>query len=165
MLVLINVLSFLCCFEIIESSSTHNYQVQTGVNINSNVDARWIISSMRKKSKFVCLAVCNSNQECLTTVYIESVATDNCFLYKKHFNSTETTTSSNTKLFKKGSKYRVSKNINNIFYFQNRILNLDNNHNSNNNLDFNHNNIIRYNFKYIYLIYVFNHNSNIFFLH
>ncbi len=97
------VLSFLCsgiC------SVYHNYQVQIGVNVNSNVDANWIISSMRKESYIFCLAICNSNQECLTSVYIESVATDNCILYKKGFDSTETTTSSNTKLFIKKSRYR-----------------------------------------------------------
>ncbi len=96
------VLSLVCSFEMIESS--HSYQVQNGVNIKPNVDASWIISSMRKKSKFVCLAVCNTNKECLTSVYIESGADDNCILYKKRFDSTETTTSSNSKLFIKNSK-------------------------------------------------------------
>jgi hypothetical protein len=86
------------------------------MNINSNVDANWIISSMRKESYIFCLATCNSNQECLTSVYIESAATDNCILYKKDFDSTETTTSSNTKLFIKKSKYRFkNKKIKNSF--------------------------------------------------
>jgi hypothetical protein len=103
MLVIIMILSVLCIFEMIESSQ--NYQVQNEVNINSNIRASWIISSMRKENHIFCLAVCNSNQECLTSVYMESVANDNCFLYKNHFNSTETTTSNNTKLFKKDSKF------------------------------------------------------------
>ena len=96
------VFSLLCSFEMTESSQ--NYQVQNGLNINSNVDASWIISSMRNNSKFLCLAVCTSNQECLTSVYMESVATDNCILYKKQFELTETTTSNNSKLFIKNSK-------------------------------------------------------------
>ncbi len=76
--------------------SSNNYQVQIGVNINSNIGESFIISNMRTKSKFICLSTCNSNKECLTAVYIESVENDNCILYKKHFNSTEKTTSSNT---------------------------------------------------------------------
>jgi hypothetical protein len=107
MLVIIIVLSFLCIFEIIESS--HNYQVKNEVNINPNIRASWILSSMRKENHIFCLAVCNSNQECLTSVYMESVPNDNCILYKKHFDSSETTTSNNTKLFKKDSKYHNNK--------------------------------------------------------
>ncbi len=101
------IVSVLCIFEIIESSQ--NYQVQNEVNINSNIRASWIISSMRKKNHIFCLAVCNSNQECLTSVFMESVANDNCFLYKHHFDSSETTTSINTKLFKKDSKCHNNK--------------------------------------------------------
>ncbi len=102
------VLSLLCCFKIIETS--HNYQVQNGVNINPNVDTSLILSSMRTENHIFCLAVCNSNQECLTTVYIESEENNNCFSYKKHFSSTETTTSSNTKLSKKYSKFHDNNN-------------------------------------------------------
>ncbi len=101
------ILLFRCSFEMIESS--HNYQVQNGVNINPNVDTSWIISSFRKENHIFCLAVCNANKECLTAVYMESEIKENCFLYQKHFVSTETTTSSNTKLFKKDSKYRNNK--------------------------------------------------------
>jgi hypothetical protein len=101
-LVIIMILSLLCSIEIIDSS--HNYQVQNGININSNqIDSSWIISSMQKENHIFCLAICNSNQECLTTVYIESVENNNCFLYRKHFDSTETTTANNTKLFIKKS--------------------------------------------------------------
>ncbi len=110
------VLSFRCSFEMIESSQ--NYQVQNGVNINSNVNASWIISSLRKKNKFFCLAVCNTNQECFTSVYIESVETDNCILYKKHFDSNETTPMSNSKLFKKKSKYSKLIIINEFFFYE-----------------------------------------------
>ncbi len=85
------VLSLLYSFEIIESS--HKYQVQYGVNINPNVETSLILRSVRAENHFFCLAVCNSNQECLTTVYIESEENNNCFLYKKHFSSTETTQS------------------------------------------------------------------------
>jgi hypothetical protein len=119
-LIIIMVLSLLCsgiC------SMNHNYQVQNGVNINSNVDANWIISSMRKESYIFCLAICNSNQECLTSVFMESVAIDNCILYKKHFDLTETTTSSNTRLFIKKSKYRFEKQFfKDFFFFQNSII-------------------------------------------
>jgi hypothetical protein len=97
------IVSLMCkSFKIIESS--HNYQVQNGFNINPNVDASLILSSMRKENHIFCLAVCNSNKECLSTVYIESPENDNCILYNKQFNSTETTTSSNSKLFIKKSK-------------------------------------------------------------
>ncbi len=97
-------------------SSSNNYQVQNGVNINSNVDTSWIISSIRKESHILCLAVCNSNQECLSSVYMdESVANNNCILYKKYFDSTEITTSNNTKLFIKNSKiYNNYNNNNNV---------------------------------------------------
>ena len=81
----------------------------SGSNINLNVDTSWIISSFRKENHIFCLAACNSNKECLTAVYMESEIKENCFLYQKHFVSTETTTSSNTKLFKKDSKYRNNK--------------------------------------------------------
>ncbi len=96
------VLSFLCCFEMIESS--FNYQVHNGVNVISNVETSLIISSMRKENHIFCLAACNSNQECLSSIYIESEANNNCILYRKQFKSTETTTSSNSKLFIKKSK-------------------------------------------------------------
>ncbi len=75
---------------------------------------------MRKENHIFCLAACNENQECLTSVHMESVANDNCFLYKNHFNSTETTTSSNTKLFIKISKwrYKINKNFKRNFIFK-----------------------------------------------
>ncbi len=97
------ILSLICSFEIMDSS--YNYQIQNGVNINSNVDTSFIISSMRKENHIFCLAACNSDQECLTSVYKESEDNANCILYNKYFYSTETTTSSNTKLFIKISKY------------------------------------------------------------
>ncbi len=96
------VLSFLCCFEMIESS--HNYQIKDGVNVISNVESSLIISSLRKENHIFCLAECNSNQECLSTIYIESEINNNCLLYKKNFTEAETTLSSNSKLFIKQSK-------------------------------------------------------------
>ena len=105
------IVSFLCCFEMIELSQ--NYQVQNGVNINPNVDTSLIISSMRKENHIFCLAACNSNTECLSTVYIESQETlNNCVMYKKQFDSNETTISSNTKLFiKKGKFFQIFHNF------------------------------------------------------
>jgi hypothetical protein len=103
MFVLIMIVSLLFnSFKMIESS--HNYHVQNGVNINPNFGASLIISSMRKDNHIFCLAACNTNQECLTTVYIVSEVNDNCILYNKQFDSTETTTSSNSQLFIKKSK-------------------------------------------------------------
>ncbi len=83
---------------------SHNYQIQNGVNVIQNIGTSWIISSMSKENHIFCLAACNRNQECLTSVYKESEDNANCILYKKYFCSTETTTSSNTKLFNKISK-------------------------------------------------------------
>ncbi len=104
------IVSLLCnSFEIIESSQ--NYHVYNGVNINSNVNASLIINSTRMKSKFNCLAVCNSNKECISSVYIESKANDNCILYNKQFDSNETTTTNNSKLFIKKSKKKKTKRI------------------------------------------------------
>jgi hypothetical protein len=94
-------------FEMIESSN--NYQVKNGVNVNLNVGTSLILSSIRKENHIFCLAACNSNQECLSTIYIESEVNDNCILYKKYFNSTETTTSNNSKLFIKKSINRNNK--------------------------------------------------------
>ncbi len=85
--------------------ASHNYQIQNDVNINSDIGDSWILSSMRKENHIFCLAACNTNQECLTSVYKESEDNENCVLYNKYFCSTETTTSSNTKLFIKISKY------------------------------------------------------------
>ncbi len=96
------VLSSLCSFEMIEASD--NYQIQNDVNVIQNIGASWIILSMREENHIFCLAECNKNQECLSTIYIESEDNGNCVLYNKYFDSTETTTSSNTKLFKKESK-------------------------------------------------------------
>jgi hypothetical protein len=96
------IVSLLCCLEMIESSN--NYQVHDGMNINSNqIDPSWIISSMRKENHIFCLAACNSNQECLSTIYIESETNNNCLLYRKNFAEAETTLSSNSKLFIKKS--------------------------------------------------------------
>ncbi len=86
----------------IESSC--NYQIINGVNVISNVNSSLIISIMRKENHIFCLAECNSNQECLSTIYIESETDNNCFLYEKHFAVAETTLSSNSKLFIKKSK-------------------------------------------------------------
>jgi hypothetical protein len=103
MFALIIIVSLICnSFKLIESS--HNYQVQNGVNINPNVVASSIMSCIRKENHMFCLAACNTNQACLTTVYIESEVNDNCILYNKQFDSTETTTSSNSQLFIKKSK-------------------------------------------------------------
>ena len=93
---LIMIVSFLCCFEMIESS--YNYLVHDGVNINPNVVASLIINSMRKENPIFCLAVCNYNKECLSSVYIESVANDNCILYNQQFDSNETASSTTTKI-------------------------------------------------------------------
>ncbi len=102
MFVIIVIFSLLCCLEMNESSN--NYQVHDGMNINSNVHPSTVISSMRKENHIFCLVACNLNQECLSTIYVESKTNDNCILYKKHFDSTETTTSSNAKLFIKNGK-------------------------------------------------------------
>ena len=92
--------SFVCSFEMMESSQ--KYQVQNGVKIPSG-DSSLIISSIRK-SQIICVAQCSLIDECLTSVYLESEKNENCFLYKKLFDSTEKTTSSNSKLFTKKSK-------------------------------------------------------------
>jgi hypothetical protein len=103
LVIIIMIVSLVCnSFEMIESS--HNYQVQNGVNVISNIDTSLIISSLRKENHIFCLAACNSNQECLTSVYKESEDNANCILYKKHFDSTETTLSSNSNMFIKKSK-------------------------------------------------------------
>ena len=91
MLVIIMILSFLCIFEMIESS--HNYQVQKGVKILSG-DSSLILSSIRK-SQIHCLAKCNLNDQCRTSVYQKSEKYENCFHYNKQFDSTETTSSIN----------------------------------------------------------------------
>jgi hypothetical protein len=99
----IMIVSLLCkSFEMIESS--HNYHIKDGVNVISNVNSSLIISSLRKENHIFCLAACNSNQECLSTIYIESETNNNCLLYKKNFVEAETTLSSNSKLFIKKSK-------------------------------------------------------------
>ena len=73
--------------------SSYNYQIKDGVNVISNVESSLIISSLRKENHIFCLAECNSNQECLSTIYIESETSNNCFLYKKLFAVAETTLS------------------------------------------------------------------------
>ncbi len=92
--------SLLCSCEIIDPSQ--KYQVQKGVKILSG-DSSLIMSSIRK-SQIHCLAQCNLNDQCLTSVYLESEKYDNCFHYNKQFDPSETTTSTNSKLFKKKSK-------------------------------------------------------------
>jgi hypothetical protein len=67
------IISLLCSCNIIESSQ--KYQVQNGVKIPSG-DSSLIISSMRK-SQIICVAQCNLNDECLTTVYMESEKNEN----------------------------------------------------------------------------------------
>ena len=94
------IVSLLCSCEIIDSSQ--KYQVQKGMKILSG-DSSLIISSIRK-SQIHCLAQCNLNDKCLTSVYMESEKYENCFHYNKQFDATELTTSSNSKLFKKKSK-------------------------------------------------------------
>ncbi len=94
------IISLLCSCEIIESSQ--KYQVQNGVKILSG-DSSLIISSIRK-SEIHCLAQCNLNYQCLTSVYLESEKYEDCFHYNKQFDASELTTSSNSKLFKKTSK-------------------------------------------------------------
>ncbi len=101
-LVIILILSLLCSFEMIEAS--HNYQIQNDVNVIPNIGASCIIQRMSKENHIFCLASCNKNQECLSTIYIESETNNNCILYKKYFDITDTTISSNTKLFRKESK-------------------------------------------------------------
>jgi hypothetical protein len=73
--------------------ASQNYQIKDEVNVISNVNSSLIISSMRKENHIFCLAECNSNQECLSTIYIESETSNNCFLYKKLFAVAETTLS------------------------------------------------------------------------
>ncbi len=94
------IISLLCCSEIIESSQ--KYHVQKGVKIPSG-DSSLIIGSIRK-SQIHCLAQCNLNEQCLTSVYLESEKYENCFHYNKQFDSTETVSSMNSKMFIKKSK-------------------------------------------------------------
>jgi hypothetical protein len=79
--IIILILSLLCSFEIIESSQS-NYRIKNGVNIIPNIGASWIISSMRKENHIFCLAACNKNQECLSTIYIESETLKTVFYTK-----------------------------------------------------------------------------------
>jgi hypothetical protein len=103
LVIIIMIVSFLCnSFEMIVSSN--NYQIKDGVNVISNFNSSLIISSLRKENHIFCLAACNSNQECLSTIYIESEINNNCILYKKHFAVAETTLLNNSKLFIKKSK-------------------------------------------------------------
>jgi hypothetical protein len=101
------IVSFLCCLDMIESS--HIYQIKNGLNVISNVDTSLITSSLRKENHIFCLAACNSNQKCLSTIYIETETNNICLLYKKPFDLKETTLSSNSKLFIK--KVRFNKHL------------------------------------------------------
>jgi hypothetical protein len=94
------IVSLLCSCEIIDSSQ--KYQVQKGMKILSG-DSSLIISSIRK-SQILCLAQCNLNDQCLTSVYLVSEKYENCFHYNKQFDASETTTSINSKIFIKTSK-------------------------------------------------------------
>jgi hypothetical protein len=87
------------------TSPSNRYQAQMNLKIKTSFEPNWIISSLRKKSKIFCLAECNLNDKCLTSVYMESVKSENCFLYRKYFESNETTTANYSNLYKKNSNY------------------------------------------------------------
>jgi hypothetical protein len=79
-----------------QQSKSQKYSVEKNMNINSNVDPTCLLQSFQRKTKMSCMAQCNLNNECFSII---SNSEKNCFLYKKRFDSTELTETSNSDLY------------------------------------------------------------------
>jgi hypothetical protein len=82
------------------------YSVLKDVNVVSNIDPIWFITSLTIKSKMNCMAECNKYNECHTIVFLTSHSIDNCFLYNKNFELNELVQSKISNLYKKECKHK-----------------------------------------------------------
>jgi hypothetical protein len=78
------------------------YDLQMNMMVNSTLDPVCLIESNRKISKMHCICGCNLKNECYTVRFIpDSIANQNCFLYRKYFTTKEMVSSQNSNLYKK----------------------------------------------------------------
>jgi hypothetical protein len=76
------------------------YDLQLNKTVISTLDPIWLIQSTKNLGKISCLVGCNINKECYSATFInDSIANDNCFLYRKHVASTETISTLNANLY------------------------------------------------------------------
>jgi hypothetical protein len=79
-----------------------NYDLQLNKIVDSTLDPIWLIQSSKNLDKISCLVNCNKNKECYTATFItDSIANDNCFLYRKQIASTDMISSLNSNLYMK----------------------------------------------------------------
>jgi hypothetical protein len=83
------------------------YSVLKDVNVASNINTIWFITSLTVRNKMYCMAECNKNDECHTIVFSTSQSNDNCFLYNKNFELIELVQSNISNLYKKECKYKL----------------------------------------------------------
>ncbi len=82
----------------------NNFKILNNQVVNSTVaeTCNNLISKENKLFRMLCIAACNSNQECVSVVYDKrSGLVENCFLYNRSFNSSEITQSSTSIIFEK----------------------------------------------------------------
>ena len=114
-IILINVLQLV---SVVQSETIqHEFRVNKTQDVNKTICESSLISSVSKLTGLVCLAACNSNQNCLTAVYDNSSGIiRNCFMYNRHFNTTEFIPSSTSTVYqKKSSKFQLKNSLYKIF--------------------------------------------------
>ena len=87
----------------------NNFKILKNLYINMTVNESSLISSVHKPSRMQCLALCNTNTNCLTAIYDNSIGKlTNCFTYSEYFQTSSLIPSSTGVVYEKKSS---------IFYF------------------------------------------------
>ena len=105
MLILISILMNLISFAIGNLSSKYSFQNDIDVTIALK-NSTFTIGNYFKEIEIMCIAECNKYKDCLTVVFDQQavITSDNCFLYKKYFESNEIKISTSKKFYRRISK-------------------------------------------------------------
>ena len=100
-IILINVL-----YQLVSGVKTetvqHAFKVLKNQDINMTIGESSLISSVNKPSRTTCMAACNSNPNCLTTIYDNSKGRiTNFFIYSRYFKANEMIPSSTSMIYEK----------------------------------------------------------------
>jgi hypothetical protein len=84
--------------------NSNYFKILKNQYINIPVSESSLISSVHLPSSVQCLALCNTNTNCLTAIYDKSHGKlNNCFTYSEYFQTSELIPSSTSVLYQKKS--------------------------------------------------------------
>jgi hypothetical protein len=120
------ILQFIACIS--GSTVPNEFKLLKNQDLNSTVAGVFdnLISKLNKPGEILCIALCNSNQECVSVVYDKrSELIENCFLYNRFFNSSEIIQSSTSTMYVKKLNsflYLFTQGVNNQIFKNNQAI-------------------------------------------